>query len=457
MISEISLKTALQNLPEDSSEAVVSATFFAPYVLDALGFSQSSGEVIPQFDTGKGPADYVARKNIDDDVFLHTQTNPDLVCELKGRDINLEAGSPQYRKAIQQLTSKYLSAPKCRSAKWGLLTNSLHIQLFRKHNKVIHPATPCLKISPDTIDATIADIRQKIEQPVKALTIAIYNNKGGVGKTTTTVNLASILALAKKKVLVVDFDPNQQDLTSALGLPLSEGRVYQALNERDSSLRDAIQRYVPPLKKTSDEYDLGFDVLPADKVLVNEIDESNLRQQWKKNTLHRKLLEVSHDYDYILVDSPPNWRVFSQQALYAADVVLIPTKHNNLFSLENAVTVIRDFIPEIQSKKDNASPVALPIFFNGEKTTPSQLQAAQAALIEMIKKAKKGQENQMKFDLQPYIFPKYTKSRNDLRIFQLPNYANIANAAFARIPAVYRDKSAREYYISLAKEYFLHG
>ncbi|MEM1256165.1 MAG: AAA family ATPase [Cyanobacteria bacterium P01_H01_bin.21] len=454
-MSETNLQVALRKLPDNASEAVVSETFFAPYVLKALGFSQSDGEVVPQFDTEKGAADYAVRKNLSNDIFLHTQTNPYLICELKGRDINLEEGSAQYKRAVQQLHKKYLLTPKCKSVKWGLLTNSCHIQLFRKHSKVIHPATPCLEVSTETLDHIIEIIKQKIEKPTKALTVAIYNNKGGVGKTTTTVNLASILALAKKKVLVVDYDPNQQDLTSALGLELSEGQVYKAIDSPDVSLRDAIKRYVPPIKNTS-EHDLGFDVIPADKVLV-DLQEYKLRQKWRSYALQKKLAECRTEYDYILIDSPPNWRIFSQQALYAADVVLIPTKHNNLFSLENAVTVIRDFIPNIQTTKKNATPIALPIFFNGEKITPYQLQEAQKALIELIKQAKRGQDNKPRFDLQPYFFPKYTNSRKDLHVFQLPSYANIANAAFARIPAVYRDKSAREYYISLAKEYFLHG
>ena len=75
----------------------------------------------------------------------------------------------------------------------------------------------------------------------------------------------------------------------------------------------------------------------------------------------------------------------------------------------------------------------------------------------MIKQAKRHQSDKPKFDLQPYFFPRYTNARKDLHIFQIPSYANIAIAAVARIPAVYRDKSARDYYISLAKEYFLHG
>lgn len=457
MMPEMSLQSALSKLPDDASEAVVSETFFAPYVLQALGFSQSYGEVIPQFPTERGNADYAARKNSSGDIFLNTKANPYLICELKGKNINLTEGSPQHRRTLQQLR-KYLFSQSCRrSAKWGLLTNSKHIQLFRKHNKVIHPATACLEISPETLEDVIGTIREKIENTKRALTVAIYNNKGGVGKTTTTVNLASILALYRKKVLVIDFDPNQQDLTSSLGLPLSNGQVYQALAERSVNLRVAIQRFAPPLRKRSEETDFGFDVLPADKVLVEEIDEVNLRQKWKNHTLHRKLDELRNDYDYILIDSPPNWRLFSQQALYAADVVLIPTKHNNLFSLENAVTVIRDFVPEVRSLRKSTNPVALPIFFNGEKITPSQLAEARKFLHQLITQNREGHNDQPRFELQPYFFPKYTRATKDLNIFEVPSYANISNATFSRIPAVYKDKSAREYYISLAKEYFLHA
>ena len=55
----------------------------------------------------------------------------------------------------------------------------------------------------------------------------------------------------------------------------------------------------------------------------------------------------------------------------------------------------------------------------------------------------------------PYFYPKYTSSSKNDRIFEVPSYANIASAAFSRIPAAYRDKTAHEYYLNLAKEYFL--
>lgn len=413
-------------------------------MLRELGFE--SDEVYPQYKTGNGneAVDKAARKTIEDDIFLHTKSNPYLLVELKGRDINLSDNARHYQQTVKQLKG-YLLAPNCHTAQWGIITNSCHIQLFRKHGKVILPATKCIPLNEENIDKVIAAIKQKIEKPAKALTVAVYNNKGGVGKTTTTVNLAGILTFLGKKVLVVDFDPNQQDLTNYLGLPLSADNLYKALIQRDIQIQDIIYPY--SFKKGNLE--LRFDVIPADRKLAEE-SENLLRNYLKPNTLYRKLEFCRQQYDYILIDSPPNWRVFSQLAIYAADVVLIPTKHNNLFSLENAATAIKKFIPEVQEAKVDGSPIALPIFFNGEKITPPQLAIAQQEIKNIIETARKE-----KFDLLPYFYPKYTNAKKDLHVHQIPSYANIAGSTFSRIPAVYRDKFAHEYYKNLAKEYFL--
>jgi cellulose biosynthesis protein BcsQ len=443
-MTTISLRSALQSLPENAPEAVVDQ-HFSTQLLEALGFQ--SQEIHPQYPTGDGKAvDKAARKTVGDDIFLYTKSDPFLLLELKGRDWNLSSDAAQYQKTVHQL-KHYLLAPNCKTAQWGIITNSCHIQLFRKHGKVIYPATQCLSLDDESIDEIVASVRRKIESPTKALTIVVYNNKGGVGKTTTTVNLAAILAFLGKRVLAIDFDPNQQDLTSSLGLPLSEGAVFEALTQRSIELQSTLHPYKFPLKKANSE--LRFDVIPADKKLVDASDDA-LRKLLKRSMLHRKLESARQEYDYILIDSPPNWRFFSQLAVYAADVILIPTKHNNLFSLENAAIAIKKFFPEVQAEKADGSPIPLPIFFNGEKITPPQLAIAQQEINNILKIAKKEG-----FDLLPYFYPRYTNSKRDLHIPQIPSYANIAGAAFSRTPAVYRDRSAHEYYKTLAKEYFL--
>ncbi|MCY7323580.1 MAG: AAA family ATPase [Phormidesmis sp. CAN_BIN36] len=441
-----SLNQALHDLPDAAQEAIVDLAFVQRSLLEALGFYK--GEVCPQYDTGnKRAVDYAVRKNAHDDIFINTKANPYLLLELKGRDVSLSEGSASYKRTVEQLRG-YLLNSHCKTVQWGIITNSIHIQLFRKHGKVIHPATNCLEITAENVDQVIALVRKKIEQPIRALTVSVYNNKGGVGKTTTTANLAAILTLAGKEVLIVDCDPNQQDLTNALGMSLSEGEVSQALTDRNVDIRSAIKPFSMTYKALNKTF--KFDVIPADKQFINAIDEVQLRQKLKPDSLHRNLDSLRSEYDYILIDAPPNWRIFSQLAIYAADVVLMPTKHNNLFSLENAALAIKEFIPEAQKARDDGSPVALPIFFNGEKTTLPQITAAQQEIANILKKARKDG-----FDLIPYFFPKCITAHKDLHIFEVPSYANIANAAFSRIPATYRDKTAREYYLALAKEYFL--
>ena len=440
------LQYALRSLPEAAQEPIVNS-LFANQLLEALGFQPD--EILPEYGTGHGreAVDKAVRKTIGDDIFLHTRTNPYLLLELKGRDVSLSPDAASYQRTVNQLKG-YLLGSSCHTVQWGIITNSCHIQLFRKHGRVIFPATQCLSLTEENIDAVVASIQEKIAQPAKALTVAIYNNKGGVGKTTTTVNLAGILTYLGKKVLTIDFDPNQQDLTNALGLPLSEDRVFEALTTKDAELISTVQRFSFPTKKAGVE--LNFDVVPADRKLATE-DENRLRNYLNFDTLHRKLELARQEYDYILIDAPPNWRVFSQLAIYAADVVLIPTKHNNLFSLENAATAIKKFIPEVQKVKGDGSPIALPIFFNGEKITVPQLGVAQREIDNIVKTTRKEE----RFDLLPYFYPKYTSSKKDLHIAEVPSYAGISGSAFSRVPAVYRDRSAHEYYKNLAKEYFL--
>ncbi len=445
MLMLSNLNQALHDLSEAALEAEVNFNFVQYSLLEALGFY--TGEVCPEYNTGNGIIDYAVRKNTHNDIFQNTKVNPYLLLELKGRNVSLSEETASYKKTVEQLRRSLLGN-HCKSVQWGIITNSIHIQLFRKHGKVIHPATNCLEITAENVDQVIALVRKKIEQPIRALTVSVYNNKGGVGKTTTTANLAAILTLAGKEVLIVDCDPNQQDLTNALGMSLSEGQVSQALTDRNVDIRSAIKQFSITSKTLNKTF--KFDVIPADKQFINAIDEVQLRQKLKPDSLHRNLDSLRSEYDYILIDAPPNWRIFSQLAIYAADVVLMPTKHNNLFSLENAALAIKEFIPEAQKARDDGSPVALPIFFNGEKTTLPQITAAQQEIANILKKARRDG-----FDLIPYFFPKWVTAHKDLHIFEVPSYANIANAAFSRIPATYRDKTAREYYLALAKEYFL--
>ena len=303
----------------------------------------------------------------------------------------------------------------------------------------MYPASNCLEIDASNINTTVQQIRQKIDHTPRALTVAIYNNKGGVGKTTTTVNLAAILTLLGKKVLAVDFDPNQKDLTNYFSVELPKSTFLNLLEDRSGAvvIKDVIQTYTVK--------DVSFDIIPCDEIFGSK-GEDEIKSSFKQDRLRQVLSKVKYNYDYILIDAPPNWRFFSQSALLASDVVLIPTKHNDLSSLENAAKAIREFIPLIQKVKKDGSPIALPIFWNGEKIAEAAKTMAQKAIDNIISKDK---------ILLPYFYHRYTNATKDRHVFEIPGFAHIANAAFSRIPAVYRYNIARDYYLALAKEYFL--
>lgn len=448
-VNSLHLIGALNNLPPGANEPNVIGIFIS-VMLQELGFSID--EYYPQFSTGNGKdkVDFAARKNTSKDRFLISRSNPYLLIEVKGQasdagvPINLAEGTAQYNAAKCQI-ERYMLSPKCKSVQWGIITNSIHIQLFRKHGKAIIPATPVMFIQPENVGEIISHIKAKIYNPPKALSVCVYNNKGGVGKTTTIINLAAILRKENKKVLLVDFD-TQADTTNSLRVTANSTTLSQCLIDTSLNIRDAIVPFSVNIK--GKKIDL-FDIIPCDLGMEKFTDSNYAAQiQRKVARLGDLLKPFIYEYDYILIDCPTQWLFFSQSGVYASDVVLIPTKHNGRTSLIHAAKVIEQYIPEIKEQRKNGGPIALPIFFNGERITDPQLKTAHAEIDNIINKRKQ---------IEPYFYPKSKQGNVDKTIFCIPAFSNVANAAFSYLPAVFTNATIAEHYRGLAKEYFLHG
>ncbi len=249
--------------------------------------------------------------------------------------------------------------------------------------------------------------------------IAIANQKGGVGKTTTAINLSASLALSEQRTLLIDCDP-QGNTTAGIGFPKDPARrtLYNAL-----ILGEPLEKII---LKTQIE---GLDLLPADKNLVGAEVEL-VSAETREYQLKKLLEQVKDAYTYIILDCPPALGLLTLNALTAADSVLVPIQCEYL-ALEGVSELLDTLMRIRRTLNPNLAVEGIVLTMYDERTTLSK---------------------QVASDLRSFFGAQVFES-------VIPRNVRLAEAPSHGKPIHFYDIHSRgaEAYINLAKEVISNG
>lgn len=330
-------------------------------------------------------------------------------------------------------------------ASYGLVFNGDFFQLWRRVDGLVFPLTPIQKFTAANIPKLLQQLEYCLTNPQPALVTTCWNQKGGVCKTTNTVNLGATLAAEGKKVLLIDLD-TQNDLTTGLGLKpsLFSGYLRQSLDQiqlgnlvdAKNILDTAIQkRQFPTTQKTP----FALDILPGERIALDDFRDTKDFDLSTKVKLFRKLLElIKRDYDYIFIDISPSIDILTDAVLLSCDTVLTPLDYGRK-ALRHGINTYQVKVPKTRELRAKTGQLHLgpwnlgAVFSNCPPDYSAQLKAA----IDDELKAKN-----------------FTGS---LCKTHLKTYAQAKLAEFKHVPVVcWQNSPITKLYKQLAEEVFLN-
>jgi len=314
------------------NEREVESKLIVSYLLPALGYEISMWQQEKTYHRFR--LDFLAIAN------QQKHETDNVIIEAKHPDKNLNDHITQLSQYMLHIDVKY-----------GLLTNGREIRIYQKVDDEIRIVFNCfgrgVESKIDEIKALIGKktltIQSKDNSAMKI--IAIYHNKGGVGKTTTVINLAATLSKQGKRILVIDMD-SQANTTFATGLvnfgdeekdTLKDNNIYHVLRHDELfSIKESVR------KSRFTSYDM--DVIPSHIHLMKHENELN-QLDYSKVILIQKLKAVQEQYDVVLIDTPPSLNLYARVALITTDYLLIPSDLKPFANegLEN----VKEFVKEI--------------------------------------------------------------------------------------------------------------
>ena len=327
-------------------------------------------------------------------------------------------------------------------AAYGWVFNGDFFQVWRRVDGLVFPLTPVLKVTATNFPKLLRQLEYCLT-PQRALVTAIWNQKGGVAKTTNTINLGAALATEGKKVLLIDLDP-QTDLTRGLKARITvKDCLHKCIDKLQfndyKSAKDILSSAVQVRKfKTTDSQHFSLSVLPVEENELRNFREKSkdFPDPIKRSFIEKMIKLLSDDYDYVFIDASPTIDVLSVGMLASCDTVLIPVDFDKK-SLHHAAGVDK-FIPRLRNGRVEKGefPVApwnLGLVFSNCPAEKGNI--LQNYINETIK--------ELKFTGKPY--------KTELKI-----YAQTKVAEFSQVPVICWHKSPiTKLYKNLANEVFL--